>query len=517
MKKTLFFGLIATALGFSACSSEDDAVLGENTQKKGMVLNATVEQPTETRATIDNAATDWLFDFENADEIAVTNSAISTYYTFTHDGTNFKSTEAQATASDANWYAYYPSNTIDLTNQAGDIDGVAGLYALAGAPASATTGASDLDIKMSAQVAILKIDNQQGKIDIQAKTSATDYVTGLTAKSGEAAFDVTTSTTETNLFSTSATGTYYVVVPAGVKIAIKDGAAAVKSTGTGGLTAGKYYSLTIAKPLTFTALAAGSTVSIGLGETLYRKSTDLTWAAYTATNEIELENIGDFVQFKADASTTAQGRNVINKTFAMTTGSFDASGSVMSLLGEGQNMGNKAFYKLFSGCSNLKTAPTLQLPATALSEQCYNMMFYNCTNLTTAPELPATEMKSSCYGNMFYKCSALTSAPELPATTLAASCYMGMFQECTSLTTAPALPATVLPSMCYMMMFAGCTKLTSMEVSFTSWNTGATLSWVTGVGNDASGTKTFKCPDALPVVRNTSQFPDNNSWEKVAK
>lgn len=514
MKKTLFFGLIATALGFSACSSEDDAVLGENTQKKGMVLNATVEQPTETRATIDISVANWQFDFENADEIAVTNSAISTYYTFTHDGTNFKSTEAQATASDANWFAYYPSNTIDLKNQAGTLAGVAGLYALAGAPASATTGASGLDIIMSAKVAILKIDNQQGQIDIQAKTSATEYVTGLTAKSGYAAFDVTTSTTETNLFSTSATGTHYVVVPAGVQIAIKDGAAAVKSTGTGGLTAGKYYSLTIAKPLTFTALAAGSKVSIDLGETLYRKSTDLTWTAYTATNEIELENIGDFVQFKADASTTAQARNVINQTFAM-TGSIDASGSVMSLLGEGQNMGNKAFYKLFRGCSSLKTAP--ELPATTLSSMCYNTMFNECTGLTTAPELPATEMQSACYGNMFYKCSALTSAPELPATTLAASCYMGMFQECTSLTTAPALPATVLPSMCYMMMFAGCTKLTSMEVSFTSWNTGATLSWVTGVGNDASGTKTFKCPDALPVVRNTSQFPDNTSWEKVAK
>ncbi|MCQ2212871.1 MAG: hypothetical protein MJZ36_04470, partial [Bacteroidaceae bacterium] len=202
MKKTIFLGIIAASLGFTACSNED-ANLSEKTQKKGMVLNATVEQPAETRATIDISAVGWQFAFAENDEIKVTNSAVAsdTYYTFTNDGTNFKSTDAETTATDANWFAYFPSNSIDLTGQAGTLEGVANLYALAGATASATTGESGLDITMSAKVAILKIENNKGAIDIQVKTSATDFVTGLTAKSGEAGFDVTTSTTATSLFT----------------------------------------------------------------------------------------------------------------------------------------------------------------------------------------------------------------------------------------------------------------------------------------------------------------------------
>ena len=51
MKKTFIFGLMAAALGFTACSSEDDLNVNDNNQKKGMVLRATVEQPAESRAT----------------------------------------------------------------------------------------------------------------------------------------------------------------------------------------------------------------------------------------------------------------------------------------------------------------------------------------------------------------------------------------------------------------------------------------------------------------------------------
>lgn len=247
MKKTLFFGLIAAALGFTACSSEDDAILGNNTQKKGMVLNATVEQPAETRATIDNSTANWQFAFAQDDVIKVTNSAVSgTYYTFTSNGTTFSSSDAETTATAADWFAYFPSNSIDLTNQDGTMASVANLYALAGTTASATTGADGLTIPMSAKVAILKIVNIKGTINIQVKTSASDYVTGLTAKNGEAGFDVSTSTTATSLFTTSTTGIYYVAVPAGVQLAIKDGNTVLKSTIAAGLTAGKYYNLEIA-------------------------------------------------------------------------------------------------------------------------------------------------------------------------------------------------------------------------------------------------------------------------------
>ena len=134
MKKTFIFGLIAAALGFTACSSEDDLSVNDNNQKKGMVLRATVEKTADSRATISD---EWQFAFATDDNISVTNTELNnTYYTFTNDGTEFKSVEAQPTETDATWYAYFPSNEIDLTNQSGKKADVANLYALAGATAS---------------------------------------------------------------------------------------------------------------------------------------------------------------------------------------------------------------------------------------------------------------------------------------------------------------------------------------------------------------------------------------------
>ena len=62
--------------------------------------------------------------------------------------------------------------------------------------------------------------------------------------------------------------------------------------------------------------------------------------------------------------------------------------------------------------------------------------------------------------HLFENCTQLTSAPELPATTLANRCYYSMFNGCTSLTTAPSLPAKTLADNCYFCMFEGCTSLT---------------------------------------------------------
>ena len=92
---------------------------------------------------------------------------------------------------------------------------------------------------------------------------------------------------------------------------------------------------------------------------------------------------------------------------------------------------SKCYSYMFSGCSNLTTAP--ELPATTLARECYSYMFRFCTNLTTAPELPATTLADYCYSYMFSDCIRLTQAPELPATTLARECYSYMFNNCTSL------------------------------------------------------------------------------------
>ena len=243
MKKTLFFGLMAAALGFTACSNEDDLMVNNQNNHKGMVLRATVEQPAETRATFTDNEGTWQFAFATDDKVSVTNTAIDTYYTFTNDGTEFVSEEAEPTESDATWYAYFPSNEVSLVGQSGTKADVANKYALAGATASATTGEEGLNITMSPKVAILVINNQIGEININVKNGASTWVSGLAANTD--GFNVTTSTTKQTLLSATTTGTYYIAVPAGVQLAVKDGDKTIKSTGTSGLTAGKYYNLTL--------------------------------------------------------------------------------------------------------------------------------------------------------------------------------------------------------------------------------------------------------------------------------
>ena len=246
MKKAFIFGLIAAALGFTACSSEDGLMVNNQNNHKGMVLRATVEQTVGTRATFTDAEGEegvWQFAFAVGDNVSVTNiDMFPDFYTFTNEGTEFKCEGAKAAEYEITWYAYFPSNEIDLTNQSGTKADVANKYALAG-KSSATTGEEGLNITMSPKVAILVIDNQKGTIDINVKNGASTWVKGLTANND--GFNVTTSTTQQNLLSATEKGTYYIAVPAGVQLAVKDGDKTIKSTGTSGLTAGKYYYLPI--------------------------------------------------------------------------------------------------------------------------------------------------------------------------------------------------------------------------------------------------------------------------------
>ena len=259
MKKTLFFGLLAAALGFTACSNEDDLMVNNH---KVMVLRATVEQTAETRATFSDVEGEegvWQFDFAANDKVSVTNSAISdTYYTFTNDGTQFRSEDAETTTSAATWYAYFPSNEISLVGQSGSREDVAKKYALAGKTETVTTGEEGLNITMSPKVAILVINNQKGELNINVKNSADTWVTGLKANAD--GFTVITESTLQNLLSVTEFGIYYIAVPAGVQLAIKDGDTVLKSTGESGLKAGCYYQIESA------CVAAGTMITMGNGE-----------------------------------------------------------------------------------------------------------------------------------------------------------------------------------------------------------------------------------------------------------
>ncbi len=260
MKKTLLFLIAATAMMMTGCSNDD---FGGATQ--GMTLNATVEQPA-SRATMDEGEKGtYKFSFAVNDMLNVTNSQVESYYTFTKKGETFSSTDAKTTSSPADWYAYFPGNTVNLAGQTGDLADVANHYACAGKTASATTGADGLTIALKPQVAILrivKVDGNSTTCYFNVKTSDGKWVSGLTAKNNEAGFDVVTSESKVTLLTASEPGTYYIAVPAGVQIAIYNGDKQLKATKAAGLAAGKYYTVTTG-PVSGEASATGVTEKVG--------------------------------------------------------------------------------------------------------------------------------------------------------------------------------------------------------------------------------------------------------------
>ena len=232
--------MLATMV-LAACSSDDTT---EPVVKRGMVLKANVED-TDTRATITDNEGKWKFAFATGDVVKVGNDQVEGYYTFTNDGTEFKSADAMQTTKAATWCAFFPGETINLANQSGKFADVANNYALAGATASATTGSDGLTVTMKAKVAVLCIVgvNKGDILDINVKTADGKYVSGLTADKKSADFSVDKSDTKVSLLNASDAGVYYVVVPAGVKLSVYNGTKLMKTTKDAGLTAGKYYTL----------------------------------------------------------------------------------------------------------------------------------------------------------------------------------------------------------------------------------------------------------------------------------
>lgn len=295
MKKTLLFLIAATAMMMTGCSNDD---FGGATQ--GMTLNATVEQPASRATMTESNDGTYKFSFTdngndklNVTNSHVSNSEVSTYYTFTKQGNTFTSTDAQRTTEAADWYAYFPGNTVDLTGQTGDLAGVAKYYACAGKTESPTTGADGLNIRLTPQVAILRIKVDGIACDIQVKTSDDKWVSGLEATKGTTEFTVTTSNSKVSLLTKPDPGTYYIAVPAGVKIAIYNGGTLVRATKDAGLTAGKYYNLTTG-PVSGTAEATinGETKNVGWvqlwagGPKFATQNVDgtMTWSAAVNTN-----------------------------------------------------------------------------------------------------------------------------------------------------------------------------------------------------------------------------------------
>ena len=259
MKKILYSVFMLATMVLAACSSDDTT---EPAVKRGMVLKANVED-TDTRATITKNKDVWKFAFAAGDEVKVGNDNVEGYYTFTNNGTEFASADAKQTTDAANWYAYFPKETIDLTNQSGDSTDVANKYALAGVTATPTTGSDGLTVTMKAKAAVLCIVgvNNGEALDINVKTYNGKYVLGLTAKKNSADFDVQTSDTKVTLLSTSGAGVYYIVVPVGVKLEVYNGTTLIKKTKDAGLKAGKYYTLLTGETTGSATNKLGETIS----------------------------------------------------------------------------------------------------------------------------------------------------------------------------------------------------------------------------------------------------------------
>ena len=244
MRVKLYSVIMLAVVTFTACSNDE---MSETQTQKGLTLSASVEN-LSTRASMTDESGTWKFAFETNDQVSVSNSKITEDYTFQKTGEQFTCANAMATNEAADWYAYFPSNNVDLTGQNGTLNGVANYLAAAGKTTQATTGKDGLAITLHAQVAVLRIveADKKGALDIQVKTAKDKWVKGLSAQKNETKFDVKTSNSKTTLLSkenVEAGDFNYVVVPAGMGIEVWNGGVLISKTTTG-LTAGKYYTIT---------------------------------------------------------------------------------------------------------------------------------------------------------------------------------------------------------------------------------------------------------------------------------
>ncbi len=244
MRVKLYSVIMLAVVTFTACSNDE---MSETQTQKGLTLSASVEN-LSTRASMKDESGTWKFAFENNDKVSVSNSKITENYTFQKTGEQFTCANATPTNEAADWYAYFPSNDVDLTRQDGTLNGVANYLAAAGKTTQATTGKDGLAITLHAQVAVLRIveADKKGELDINVKTADDKWVTGLSALKNQTKFDVKTSNSKTTLLSkenVEAGDFNYVVVPAGVGIQVYNGDVLISQT-TSGLAAGKYYTIT---------------------------------------------------------------------------------------------------------------------------------------------------------------------------------------------------------------------------------------------------------------------------------
>ena len=192
--------------------------------------------------------------------------------------------------------------------------------------------------------------------------------------------------------------------------------------------------VTLATPLTIEAAVAGATVTFknkASGTVFYKKNDDAALHCNSGeTAGIELENVGDKVQFYGDNQAYATGTGASDYSNIACSADCYVYGNIMSLVNSAGFASETALTASFTFCQLFKdnvhiknkTGADLLLPATTMTEYCYYAMFYGCTSLTTAPVLHAPTLVENCYYYMFYYCSSLKSVTCLATNISASDC-----------------------------------------------------------------------------------------------
>lgn len=267
--------------------------------------------------------------------------------------------------------------------------------------------------------------------------------------------------------------------------------------------------------MTIEALEDGLSAMLSANACEYCIDGNNTWVSLSAGSYTPSINKGQTISFRANNIYPTSSAGI--GTFSITR-QCNLLGNCMSLLfGDNAkthlslNGYDYAFYRLFYGCTTIKSVAKGFLPAMALSNNCYSNMFRECTNLTAAPNLPADTLTSYAYYCMFYNCSNLSDAPIIGAIILGYQCCYYMFCNCTNLVTAPDLLATTLTSYCYYYMFKGCSKLNYIKMLATNVSASGCLTyWMSGV----SSTGTF-VKNANATWTNTGVSGVPSGWEII--
>ena len=235
------------------------------------------------------------------------------------------------------------------------------------------------------------------------------------------------------LYGVAATGTF--TKAAGIGVDTSGGWTSNSASGIPtGWTVQGGGAVTLATPLTIEAAVAGATVTFknkASGTVFYKKNDDAALPCNSGeTAGIELENVGDKVQFYGDNQAYATGTGASDYSNIACSADCYVYGNIMSLVNSAGFASETALTASFTFCQLFKdnvhiknkTGADLLLPATTMTEYCYYAMFYGCTSLTTAPVLHAPTLVENCYYYMFYYCSSLKSVTCLATNISASNC-----------------------------------------------------------------------------------------------